>query len=328
MFEAKKQLMWSKLKVGIVFTIAILILFFTVFFAGRIEDIFVPKTDVIVQINDVKGLRNGSPVWIAGIEIGSVKKMKLDERYGTLVTISVREDLLSFIKKDSKATIQTMGLLGDKYVELSSGSPDAQRLNKGDMIEGRAQLEIKDIVDASAGSIGKITDFVDKLDKFLLKIEKSEGSLGQFISDPSMYQNLSNSTKRLSLILEEIERSKGTLGLLIKDPALYNKIIVATEKFDSLTSGISEGKGTLGKLATDSSLYDNLADTSAQLASIVKSINEKEGVAGTLLKDKELAVELKQTVVNLKEIIDELKLLTKDVKENPKKYLDFKFSIF
>lgn len=326
MFDAKKQLMWSKLKVGIVLTIAILILFFTAFFAGKIEDLFIPKADIIIRISDVKGLRNGSPVWIAGIEIGSVKNMKLHEQYGTLVTISVREDLLNFIKKDSRAIVQTMGLLGDKYIELTSGTPGTPHLTKGDVIEGRPQLEIKDIVDASAGSIGKITDFVDKLDKFLLKIEKSEGTLGQFINDPSVYRNLSDSTKRLSLILEEVETSKGTLGMLIRDPALYNKIAIATEKIENLTLGISEGKGTLGKLATDNTLYDNLADTSAQLASIVQSINEMEGIAGTLLKDKELAGELKQTVVNLKEVVDELKLLTRDVKENPKKY--FKFSIF
>lgn len=326
MFEAKKQLMWSKLKVGIVLTIAVLILFFTAFFAGRIEDIFVPKADILIRINDVKGLRNGSPVWIAGIEVGSVKNMKLHEQHGTLVTVSIREDLLTFIKNDSKATVQTMGLLGDKYIELSSGSPGAPSIKKGDMIEGRPQLEIKDIVDASAGSIGKITDFVEKLDRFLLKIEKSEGTLGQFISDPSIYRNLSDATKRLSLLLGEIETPKGTLGLLIKDPALYTKIAVATEKIDNLISGINDGKGTLGKLATDISLYNNLSDTSAQLASIVQGINEKEGLAGMLLKDKELAGEFKQTVMNLKEAVDELKLITKDIKENPKKY--FKFSIF
>lgn len=326
MFDAKKQLMWSKLKVGIVITTAILVLFFTVFFAGGLEDLLAPKVDIMVQIKDVRGLRNGSPVWIAGIEIGSVKNMKLHEQYGTLVTISIRQDLLSYIKKDSKATVQTMGLLGDKYVELSGGSPDAMPVSKGDIIAGKPQLEIKDLVDASAGSIDKITHFVDKLDKFLIKIEKSEGTVGQLISDPAVYRNLSDATKRLSLILKDFEASNGTLSMLIKDPELYNKILSATTKVETLTTEITEGKGTLGKLATDTTLYDNLNDTSVQLSSIVQSINEKEGVAGTLLRDKELAVELKQTIVNLKDVLDEMKLITKDVKDNPKKY--FKFSIF
>jgi len=326
MFDTKKQLMWSKLKVGLVVTIAFLVLFFTVFFAGGLEDLLSPKVEIKAHIKDVRGLRNGSPVWISGIEIGSVNKMKLHEEHGTLVTMSIREELLNFIKKDSKATVQTMGLLGDKYVELSAGSADAPPINKGDIIEGKHQLEIKDLVDASAGSISKITDFVDKLDSFIKKIEKSEGTLGQLISDPSVYQNLSDSTKRLSSILKDVETSNGTLNMLINDPTLYNKIIVATAKVEDLTTQINEGKGTLGKLVTDPTLYENLNDTSQKLSSIVQSINEEEGIAGTLLRDKEFAVELKQTVIKLNSVLDELKLLTREIKDNPKKY--FKFSVF
>lgn len=326
MFDTKKQLMWSKLKVGIVVTISLLILFFTVFFAGGLEELFSPKVEIKAQIADVRGLRNGSPVWIAGIEIGSVKNMKLHEEYGTLVTMSIRQDLLNFIKKDSKATVQTMGLLGDKYVELSAGSPQAMPIVKGDVIEGKTQLEIKDLVDASAGSIGKITDFVDKLDKFMEKIEKSEGTVGKLISDPSVYQNLNDSTKKLSMILKEFETSKGTLSMLIKDPALYNKLIVTTTKIEDLTTKISEGEGTLGRLVSDPTLYDNMNDASQQLSSVLQSINEDEGLAGALLRDKELSEELKQTVTNLNDVLDELKLLTKDIKEQPRKY--FKFSIF
>lgn len=326
MFDIKKQLMWSKLKVGIVITIALLVLFFTVFFAGGLENLVVPKVEIRANINDVKGLRNGSPVWIAGIEIGSVKNMKLHEEYGTIITMSIRQDLLNFIKKDSKATVQTMGLLGDKYIELSPGSPAAMSITKGDIIEGKSQLEIKDLVDASAGSISKITDFVDKLDKFIGKIEKSEGTVGKLINDPSVYQNLSDSTKRLSMILKDFDTSNGTLNMLIKDPSLYNKLMAATAKVEDLTTKISEGEGTLGRLATDPTLYENLNDASQNLSSFIQSINEDEGLAGTLLRDKELAKELKLTVTNLKDVLDELKLLTKDIKEQPKKY--FKFSVF
>lgn len=326
MFDIKKQLMWSKLKVGIVITIALLVLFFTVFFAGGLEDMLSPKTDIQAKIKDVKGLRNGSPVWIAGVEIGSVKNMKLHEEHGTIITMSIRQDLLNFIKKDSVATVQTMGLLGDKYVELSPGSPDAMAVSKGDVIEGKSQLEIKDLMDASAGSISKITDFVDTLDIFLKKIEKSEGTVGKLINDPSVYQNLSDSTKKLSMILQDFDTSKGTLGLLIKDPTLYNKLMAVTVKVEDLTAKISQGEGTLGRLVSDPTLYENLNDASQKLSSIAQSINEGEGIAGSLLKDKEMAKELKQTVTNLKDVIDELKLLTKDIKEQPKKY--FKFSVF
>lgn len=326
MFDIKKQLMWSKLKVGIVITTALFVLFFTVFFAGGLERIFSPKVEIQAKIKDVKGLRNGSPVWLAGVEIGSVKDMKLHDEYGTIITLSIRQDLLNFIKKDSVATVQTMGLLGDKYIELTAGSPGSKPISKGDIIEGKAQLEIKDLVDASAGSISKITDFVDKLDKFIVKIEQSEGTIGKLINDPSLYKNLTDSTKKLSTILNDFETSNSTLNMLIKDPTLYNKLITATSKIEGLTTKIDAGEGTLGRLVSDPSLYENLNMASQKLSSIAQSINEGEGIAGVLVKDRELAKELKQTVVNLKDVIEELKLLTKDIKEQPKKY--FKFSVF
>ncbi|MCX7913769.1 MAG: MlaD family protein [Thermodesulfovibrionales bacterium] len=326
MLDVKKQLMWSKLKVGIVITTALLILFLTVFFAGGIEEIFSPKVEIQAKIKDVKGLRRGSPVWLAGVEVGFVKRMKLHEEYGTIVTLSIKEDLLGFIKKDSVATVQTMGLLGDKYIELSGGSPDAKPLERGDILEGRSQLEIKDIVDVSAQSINKITEFLDRLNLFIARIEKSEGSLGKFLNDPSLYENLTETTRRFSLIVKDFEATPGTLQRLMKDPTLYEKLQDASIKIEELTAKISKGEGTLGRLATDPTLYENLNDASKRLSEIAKQINEGEGIAGTLLRDKEMALEFKQVVVSLRDIIDELKLLTKDIKEQPKKY--FKFSIF
>ncbi|MCX8031539.1 MAG: MlaD family protein [Thermodesulfovibrionales bacterium] len=326
MFDMKKQIKLAKLKVGIVITIALLILFFTVFFAGGIEELFSPKVEIKANIRDVKGLRNGSPVWFSGIEVGSVKNMKLHEEYGTLVTLSIREDLLGFIKKDSKVVVQTMGLLGDKYVEITTGSPKAEPIKKGDILEGRPQLEIKDIVDASANSISKLTDFIEKLDRFIIKVETGEGTIGKLISDPSLYRNLNDATKHLSRILTKINDSDGTLTKLLKDPSLYDNIVSVSEKLDSFASNLEEGKGTIGKLVNDSSLYDNLNDLTLKISKISDEIYEGKGTTAVLLKDKELAEELKKSISNLKAVLDELKQLTADIKEQPKKY--FKFSLF
>jgi ABC-type transporter Mla subunit MlaD len=56
MFDTKKQLQWSKLKVGLVITVALLTLLITIFFAGNIEDLFLKKVELKAQIQDVKGL--------------------------------------------------------------------------------------------------------------------------------------------------------------------------------------------------------------------------------------------------------------------------------
>jgi phospholipid/cholesterol/gamma-HCH transport system substrate-binding protein len=329
MFDLQKQLRWSKLKVGIVITFAFLTLFIAVFFAGGIEDIFSPKEQILIDIKDVRGLRKGSPVWISGIEIGSVKRIDLHHEYGAIVTILVNRDALRYIKKDSQASIHTMGLLGDKYIELSSGSPDAPLIQSGTMIRGTTEIEIKDVMATGALSIIKINDFIEKLGNFVTKIEEGEGLISKFISDPTVYNNLQDSTDKL-----------GTMGMLLEDNSLYNKLSATTETLEDFSKKLNEGTGTLNKLVEDSYLYDRLVATaelleqfgrrlnkdsgtlyrlvedpelyenlntaSRQLSLILEGIDRGEGTAGALIKDDELAIQLKEAIVELKELTGRL----------------------
>jgi phospholipid/cholesterol/gamma-HCH transport system substrate-binding protein len=319
MFDMQKQLRWSKLRVGLVITLALLTLFITVFFAGNIEDILAPKVELKAQIQDAKGLRKGAPVWISGTEVGAVNRIELNPAYGTIVTISVKESALPFIRKDSQATVLTMGLLGDKYIELTIGSSQAGQVSPGEMLKGATQIELQDVVETSARSIEKMTEFVKRLDSLAEKIEKGGGTIGRLVNDPAIYDNLRDTTKTLSQVLEDIKKSQGTLKKLLEDPALYNKMLSASSSLEDFSKTLNQSSGTLKKLAEDPQLYDNLNKATQKLSSILEKVDKGEGVAGALLKDEELVRELKETIRELKE-------LTKDIKEHPKKY--FKFSLF
>lgn len=353
MFDIKKQLLWSKLKVGLVITLAILILFLTVFFAGSIERILSPKAELKVQIQNIKGLRKGAPVWVSGIEVGSVRDMTLHPEYGTIVTLSLNRKALKFLRKDTEASILTIGLLGDKYIELSIGSPEAEPIKPNDIIKGSAQIELQDVVETSASSIKQMSDFINKLDKLVTRIERGEGTIAKFLTDPSIYNNLKETTKSLSVVLKDLESGQGTLKMLLKDPSLYNKLVSTTSALEELSRKLNEGSGTMKKLIEDPSLYnrmlaaasslddfskklnegqgtlrrlaeepdlyENLNKVSKQLSSLLDKIESGKGVAGELITDEKMANDLRDTIVELRE-------LTKDMRENPRKY--FKFSLF
>ena len=326
MFDMKKQLLWAKLRVGAVITLALLTLFVTVFFAGNIQNLFSPKIQIKAEIKDIRGLRKGAPVWISGIEVGSVKNIDLNPEHGTLVAMLINKGAAKFIKKDSKASVLTMGLLGDKYIEISDGSAQAEPIKPGDMIQGTTQLEIQDIVNASSESIQKVTGFMDKFGSFIEKIEKGEGTIAKFLTDPSIYNNMRDTTKTLSMILKDFKESEGTMKLLMKDPSLYNKLLSTTSSLEEFSRKLNKGQGTLKRLAEDPQLYENLDTASKQLSLILKRIDSGEGVAGSLVKDKELDREMKDTLTELKTSVTEFKELIRDIREHPKKY--FKFSVF
>ena len=387
MFDIKKELAWSKLKVGIVITAALVTLLVTVFFAGNIDNMIAPKAKVRILIKDVRGLRKGSPAWYAGLEVGSVKSIDLSPTYGTVVSVLIKRDVLSYLKKDSHATVQTMGLLGDKYIEFSSGSADAAQLQAGDMVEGYTEIGVHDVIATGTESLRKLTNVAEQLSKFMDMIGQGEGTVPQLIRDPSLYNNLTEASRRLSDLLAGVQQKKGTLGKLAGDELLYNKLLSATESVETfsyklntshgtmtrliedstlydrllgattsledfslkLSKGpgtlnrlaedgtlydrllgtatsleefslkLSKGPGTLNRLAEDPDLYENLKQASGNLSSILKRIDSGEGTAGALIRDEKLAQELKDTIRELKE-------LTADIKENPKKY--FKFSVF
>lgn len=327
MFDIKKQLMWSKLKVGIVITMSIALLIFAMLFAGGIESILSPKVEINAYIKDVMGLRKGSPVWISGIEIGLVKGINLHSEYGTVVTMSINKDAIGYIKKDSTASVQTMGLLGDKYIEISPGSADAKVILPGEAIKGTEQIDIKDIVSVGADTLVKISEFTVRLEGFIKKLEKGVALItsSKFLTDQSLYNNIEEASASLSVILKNLKESEGTLKMLIYDPSLYNKMVSTASSLEEFGKRMNES-GTLKRLAEDPSLYENINKASSQISAIMERIESGEGVAGSLIKNKELADDLKDSITELKNLSRELGELTKDIKSNPKKY--FKFSIF
>ena len=353
MSDYVKQHTIAKFRVGIVITIALVIIFLAVMFAGNIEKLFSPQTMLYAMTGDVKGLREGSPVWFSGVEIGSVKSIEFTSQQKVRVGMSIASASLTYLKSDSKANILTLGLLGDKYVEITPGSKEAKGLKAGDTIAGETQIEIQDVVQASESSIAKISQFVSMLEEILMKIDQGQGTVTKFIKDPavydslkktldelatlvrkmesgkgmmgrllndeSLYVNLSSSVEDVKLFADSLKKSEGTLNKLIQDPSLYDRFQRASSSLDTFTQKLLTSKGTMNRLIEDESLYENVDSASRRLNTLLGRIENGQGLMGSLVKDDELSQELKST-------LKELNALVKDIKDHPGHY--FKFSIF
>lgn len=326
MFDTQKQLKWSKMKVGLVLTIALLILVLAVFFAANIQNIFTQKVELKIQFTDVMGLRKGAPVWILGIEEGSVKSIKLDPVYGVIVTVSINRRSLEFVNKQSQATIMTMGLLGDKYIELSAGPPDGKSIRPGEMIKGSAETGLKSVMETVGVAIEKMGQFIERMDNLVTRVEKGQGTIAKFLNDPTLYNNLTEATRHLSEVLADVRNSRGTMKLLVEDPSLYNKALAAVSSMEEFSRKLNESTGTLKKMIEDPELYRNLNKAASQLSAILEGIERGRGMAGTLIRDEGLVKDLRDVLADFKKLSAEIEALAKDIKEHPKKY--FKFSLF
>ncbi len=302
MFDSHKHVTWAKLRVGIVITLGLAVIFFAILFAESIVRLFTPQATVYAEFSDVKGLRSGAPVWFSGVQIGSVKSLRFEKGEKITAALGIDKSALSYLKKDSVSSILTMGLLGDKYVEMSPGSREAPSLQPGDTISGSPRLEIS-----------------EELKRVIEDVQTSKGSIARLLRDDTLYRDLSASMKDIKVFAAMLKSSEGTISKVIKDPALYDRFVKASKSLDSFSEKLTTSRGTVNKLVEDASLYENMNAAAIRLNAILEKIDRGEGSVGKLITDRQVADELRST-------LKEINALTKDIKEHPKKY--FSFSLF
>ena len=294
MYEYQKKITWSSLKAGIVITIALAVLFGTVFFSGNLASLFTSKFNLITRISNVQGLRTGAPVWLFGVEVGVVEKITINSS-GTYVKISIQRKYLSNIYKNAHTNIMTMGILGDKFVEVYPGDSSNTQINPGDTISGEINIGFEQLLSLSASIMVQLDSTISKLEILISTVLNPQGSVGKFISDPSLYNNLNESINSLTSLARSIYNSKGSFSKLMKDTSLYHNLNSASSEFASLI---------------------NQVDQSIQNGS----------VAGALLNDGNLAADVKETINSLRSVAESLNKILSEIKANPDKY--FKFELF
>ncbi len=360
MYEMKKKFRLSSFKSGVLVSLALLVLFVVVLYAGTIRQWFTPTVELRARFQDVKGLRKGAPVWLFGTEVGSVQKIQLDPIHGLMVTLSIEKRAERFLRSNSEAEVLIMGLLGDTYVELNPGSPEAPPLQPGEVLMGTTPAGYTRVVEESGKAIDKMTVLIGRVDVLIRKIAEGQGTLAKLINDPTLYENavkltgtlqsgveqIGKSQGSLKLLVESpdlynklmaaassleewsgsLNKSSGTLTKLIKDPALYNRTLAAVSDLKELTSKLKAGRGSLGKLIVDQDLYENLNKSVQKLDAILSSIDKGQGMAGALVRDEKIVGDVEYALLEIRRLAEEMKNVLKDVKEHPNKY--FKFSVF
>jgi phospholipid/cholesterol/gamma-HCH transport system substrate-binding protein len=308
---------WKSLKIGIVFSTALVLLVLVVINLEGIDKLFAKNDPLYVVISDVNGLSIGAPVFVRGFEVGNVGSISLQPD-GVLVTLLVRRSALSLIKKNATAEILSWGLLGDKYVEISRGTSPAPFIEKGDTIPGQETPGLEQIVKASLESVHLVETFISKLDTLAVNVESGQGLVGGLLKDSILYQQVRHTASALSHAADAFENNKGTFSHLIRDDNLYNGLLSTVAAFDTLGNKLGNGSGTIPRLINDSTAYRNINMTLLHIQNLTDSLD----ASAAFLKS------LNDTTFtyNLKSTIDQLKKLIAGINSHPDRY--FRVKIF
>src|SRR5438034_1065645 len=297
-------------KIGLLVAIALAVLMVTVFSLNQEQPFWERKVQYELRFTRTGGLQTGAPVSLSGVSLGTVAGMLFppDPAANYIqVLINVKRDLAPRIRENTVASIRTLGLLGDRYIELSAGMPESPPVPPGGLIASIDPTDIEALLGQGGDIVTNIVEVTASLKDVLGAIQRGEGLLGAMVRNRELgastlvdlqhtMTNVQQTTRALEKILRRVEHGEGLLGQLTgpnkEGDALLARVGRATRALERFAGRLERGKGALPQLVEDEAyahrLLGNLDRAVADLADVAAKLDRGQGTLGKLVNDPSL----------------------------------------
>ena len=288
-----------------------------------------------------------------------LRGLKLQLRF-VEVLLQIRSQYIDRISRDSEVSIESKGLIGDSFIDISPGTYGIlpQKIGDAYLIEGVRVAGLREIMTGANDVVANFGALSDQFKEIALKIDPDKvgtgladtvqqiqstlseargtmahatrlldeirsgsGTMGKLVSNPAAYDRLVDSLDKFNRIADQVEKGEGTLSKLIQNPSIFDHANEALAKAESVIDRIDKGEGTLGRLSKDPALYERSSDVVEKFARFIEQIEKGEGTLGKLYKDPSLYDNLNQSTAEITKLIY-------DLRQDPKKYLTIRFRLF
>lgn len=300
-------------KVGMFFLLALIMLGVMI---ELVEDWrpFEKQFDYVAYFESSVGLRPGDPVRVAGVEVGKIREIRIEDNQ---VRVDFYVDETVRLKADSLAKIRQTNLLGGVFIGLDFGSAESEPLPPGSIVKTEESSNIDQLISnldrnqqRVLGPLGDVIQenreplakVVERLDSVVAKIDTGAGTLGRLVNNPELFDELLALSGRMNRLLAKVEAGEGTLGKLLTDQQLYESLNGTMTNLNEVSRRLNAGEGTLGRLLVDEQLYDELTITLSGLRDITEKVNSGQGTLGQLVNDDVLYKDLSEGISRLNSI--------------------------
>lgn len=320
------DLVHRRFRVGIVVLGALIALGIGIFMVGRRANIFTRKVEYTIRFASAAGLVTGNSVRLSGVTIGSVTDVHLSETPGdstVTVLISVDRRMTPRIRSNTTASIKTIGLLGDKYVELNGGTASAPKILPGGQIPAAPEAGIEKLLAGGEGLLGDLTAIARSLKMILGRTEKGQGLLGELTSDSpesrSVGSNLNRNLRDLDTLLQSVNSGKGLVGRLLADEkygretteSLHAALGSASRLLGKISNDLDRKDGALSALLSDPeskrkvyAMIDRVSEAAISIGRASQSLEKGDGALPMLLHDEAFGRRLRERLDNFTEHLD------------------------
>jgi phospholipid/cholesterol/gamma-HCH transport system substrate-binding protein len=332
----------SAIRVGLVILAAIAVLSAGVLLIGEKNNFFSRKNRYYIQFSSVSGLKPGSPVQLNGVDVGTVTKVTLPQNpTGEAIQVWIRVDNQyaarlrgpenakavsaanpanpANMAGASQARIKTLGLLGDKYIDLTTGAPSFPVIPNEGEIPSAQPTNVDALLASGEDVMDNVVEISASLSTILSRMERGEGLLGELTSDSEsgrrLKASLISTSESMQRIADRIETGEGPLGRLLNDKAMADKLSGAVDRLDSVLAGIQNGPGLAPALINDPQMKAGVQDTLAQLNQVAQELHKftadletSDALLPRLVHDEEYGREITDKIQQLVDQLNEVSL--------------------
>ncbi len=354
----RQQVSWAQLRVGVMVLTALSIFALMIFLMSG-EGTFTRKATLKVFMDNAAGLKKGDPVRLAGIDVGNVQEIRIsgehDARRAVVAVLSVQRRFLDEIRTDSVATLEAESLLGQRYFDITRGTPAKPAMQPDAEIIFKSRPDYGDVMATGATVLTNLNRVINQVSKVTDTLSQGQGTLGKLFMDEGLYRRADSAVADFQKMAQYASSGQGSLGKLIYTDEIFNRANSAVGKLDQIADDVKSGQGSLGKLLYDPALYDDTRQVVARANEIVGEVQAGKGSLGKFIKDEALynkatsAVDRIDTIAgrmergegsmgrflkdealynNTNQLSLEIRELLADFRKDPKKFLTIKFKLF
>ncbi len=274
--------------VGLFVLLGLAVISVLIFAIAEKQHLFERHFKVTARFSRVAGLKVGSPVRLAGLEVGSVESLDFTPGGRVQGVMAIQARYAQQIRGDSVATISSVGVLGDKSVEISIGSLTTAPLTSG------AEMQTKDPVDV-AELIDQVAPMAVKVDEILTYLSKITGEFS--MEDYQISETMTHARN----VMQKVDNGTGTFGKAVNDPALYDKTVRLAEVVSNAAGALDQ---TMSRIDAASEEFPAL------IASTRKAMDDVSAISGSV---RESLSQLPKIVAHVDETAANIEIASEDL---------------
>jgi phospholipid/cholesterol/gamma-HCH transport system substrate-binding protein len=299
------------IRAGLLVLAAAVVLSIGIFMVGNLRSRWENKKTVVLNFQYADGIETGSPVWYAGFKVGEVTDIRIAHGATDFIAITARINPQARVRKDSRAFIRNLGMMGAKYVEITQGSPESPEAAPGEVLQGEAPASISQVIETGQqiaqqlqGTTKEIQEWIHEL-RSDLPIQATLQNANAFMLD------MRQRGKDLEAVLRSVEKLSESLR-----KTSHSVHQTAQQGGDRLVALLGELRDT------NHQLQGTLGRLDGQLSGVLGTAHQGLNEAGGLIHDVRSMVDTNdenvfQLMLHLKETSRHLEILSEDLKTNP-----------